>query len=253
MTEPERLELARPRELGELLGDAIAVYGRNFATVFAISAAIVVPVQLIVSGIGLEGLTASYQEDGNTAEMLIPTVVSFLVVAPLIAAATIHLLRALADGERPHAGRALQAGLDVFAFVFVAVLLAGLGIALGLAMLVLPGLFVAVRWLFVPQAVVVDGARGAGALRASWELTRGFWWRTFGVVLLANAIAFLLGLLIAVPLEVLAESADRQAISLAGTILVETLSAPFVALVSTLLFFDLRARQVAASAAGSTD
>jgi hypothetical protein len=196
-----------------------------------------------VSGIGLEELTSGYREETTTAELLIPMLVSFLVVAPLIAAAAIRVLQDLSGGERPHPGRALQAGLDVFAPVFAAVLLAGLGIALGLALFILPGLYVAVRWVFVPQAVVLADARGAAALRSSWDLTRGSWWRTLGVILLANLIAFLPGALLATPFQVFAESADRQAIALAGTILVETLSAPFVALVSTLLFFDLRARK----------
>jgi hypothetical protein len=67
------------------------------------------------------------------------------------------------------------------------------------------------------------------------------------VVLLANVVAFLPASLVVFPLQALAESADRQAISLAGVILTETLTAPFVALVSTLLFFDLRARRSASA------
>jgi hypothetical protein len=240
---PERLDLARSRGIWELLGDAINVYFRNFPTLFAIGLAVVLPVQLIVSGIGLEELTSGYQSDADTAELLIPTIVSYLVVAPLVAAATIHVLQRLADGERPHAGRSIQSGLDVFAPVFAGVLLAGLGTALGLALLVLPGLYVAVRWYFVPQAVVLDGARNGEALRGSWRMTSGFWWRTFGVVLLANVAAFLPASLVVLPLQALAESADRQAIALAGMILTESLTAPFVALVSTLLFFDVRARR----------
>jgi hypothetical protein len=242
---PERLDLARPRGIGDLLGDALGLYFRNFPTVVAIAFAVVLPVQLIVSGIGLEELTSGYRESDDTAELLIPTIVSYLVVAPLIAAATIHLLQRLADGERPHAGRSIQAGLDVFAPVFVAVLLAGVGTALGLVLLILPGLYVAVRWYFVPQVVVIDAARSSDALRASWRLTDGFWLRTFGVVLLANVIAFLPASLIVLPLQSVAESADRQAISLAGMIVTESLTAPFVALVSTLLFFDLSARRTA--------
>jgi hypothetical protein len=242
VSEPERLELARPRELGDLLGDAINIYFRHFPTVLAIAAAIVVPVQLIVAGIGLEELTSSYRENDTRAELILPTVVSFLVVAPLIAAATIHVLQQLAAGERPRAGRAIQASLDLFTPVFLAVLLAGAGIALGLILLIIPGIYLAVRLLFVPQSVVIDNASGPDALRHSWDVSRGFWWRTFLVILLANLIAFLPGLIIVSPLESLAESADRQAISLVGMILTETLTAPFVALVSTLLFFDLKAR-----------
>lgn len=243
MTEPERLDLARPREIGDLLGDALNIYFRHFPTVFAIAAAIVIPVQLIVTGIGLEELTAPYRDSDTTAELLIPTVVSFLVVAPLIAAATIHVLERLAAGERPRAGHAIQAGLDLFAPVFLAVLLAGAGIALGLILLIVPGIYLAIRLIFVPQSVVIGGARSTDALRHSWDVTRGFWWRTFLVILLANVIAFVPGLLIVSPLDSLADSADRQAISLGGMILTETLTAPFVALVSTLLFYDLKARR----------
>lgn len=245
MSSPERLDLARQRGIGDLLGDALGLYFRNFPTVFAIGFAVVLPVQLIVSGIGLEELTSGYRESDNTVELLIPTIVSYLVVAPLIAAATIHLLRRLADGQRAQAGPSIQAGLDVFAPVFLAVLLAGLGTALGLVLLILPGLYVAVRWFFVPQAVVIDNARSAEALRASWRLTDGFWFRTFGIVILANLIAFLPASLLVLPLQALAESADRQAIALAGMVLTESLTAPFVALVSTLLFYDIRARRTA--------
>lgn len=245
MSEPERLDLAKSRGTWDLLGDAFNLYFRNFPAVFAIGLAVVVPVQLIVSGIGLEELTSGYRESDNTAELLIPTIVSYLVVAPLIAAATIHLLKRLADRERPHAGRSIQAGLDVFAPVFLAVLLAGIGTAVGLVVLILPGIYVAVRWYFVPQSVVIDNTRSTDALRASWTLTNGFWLRTFGVIVLANIIAFLPASLVVLPLQALAESADRQAISLAGMILTEALTAPFVALVSTLLFFDIRARRSA--------
>jgi membrane-anchored glycerophosphoryl diester phosphodiesterase (GDPDase) len=247
VNDPERLDLARQRGIGDLLGDSIRLYFRNFWTIFAIGLAVVVPVQLIVSGIGLEDLTSGYRANETTAEMLIPTIVSYLVVAPLIAAAAIHLLRGLADGNKPHAGQSIQAGLDVFAPVFLAVLLAGLGTAIGLMLLVLPGIYVAVRLYFVPQAVVIDNARSTEALRGSWRLTGGFWFRTFGVVILANLAAFLPASLVVLPLQALAESADRQAIALAGMILTESLTAPFVALVSTLLFFDIRARRSAST------
>jgi hypothetical protein len=240
---PERLDLAKSRGIGELLGDAFNLYLRNFLTVFAIGLAVVLPVQLIVSGIGLEELTSGYRESDNEAELLIPLIVSYLVVAPLIAAATIHVLQRLAEGERPHAGRSIQAGLDVFAPVFIAVLLSGAGIALGLVLLIVPGIYVAVRWYFVAQSVVIDGGRSAEALRGSWRLTDGYWFRTLGVIVLANIIAFLPASIIVIPLQTLAESADRQVISLAGMILTEALTAPFIALVSTLLFFDIRARR----------
>ena len=67
---------------------------------------------------------------------MIPTLVSFLVVAPLINAICIHALHDVAAGERPRARAAILAGLESFAPIFFAVVLAGVGIALGLVLLI---------------------------------------------------------------------------------------------------------------------
>ena len=67
-------------------------------------------------------------------------------------------------------------------------LLAALGILLGL-LLIVPGIYLFVRWYFVPQAVVLEGAHGAGALRASGRLVEGAWWRTLGLIVLVNLVA----------------------------------------------------------------
>ena len=134
-----RLELARPRDISALFADALGVYFRNAGTFLALSAAVVVPVHLIVEGVGMEELTAATTPRPPPVEAAIPTLVSFLVVAPLINAICIH---ALHDGGRraaPAGAPSILAGLESFAPIFFAVVLAGLGIALGLVLLVLPG------------------------------------------------------------------------------------------------------------------
>lgn len=238
-----RLELERPRALGEILIDSLRLLVRHPGAFLAISLAVVTPVQLVVSGIGLEQLTGPYSSELPTVELAISTAVSFLVIAPLITATAIHALGAIGAGERPGARGSLQAGLDVFAPLFGALVLAAAGIAIGVVALIVPGIYLAVRWFFVPQAVVLEGARGAAALRASADATSGAWWRTFAVALVANLAAALPALLIAAPAAALAEAVDLQAVALAGSILTEALTAPFVALVATLLYFDLRARR----------
>jgi hypothetical protein len=232
-----RLALDQPRDVATLFRDALGVYGAHIFTFIAIGAVIVVPVQVIVSGIGLEQLTAPYDSSPAPAEAIIPTAVNFLVVAPLITAICIHALRSVAAGEGPAAGRAIVAGFEAFTPLFAAVLLAGVGVALGLV-LILPGIYLAIRWFFAPQAVVIDGERGPPALRRSGGLVQGFWWRTFGIVLLSQ----LPGVLIGVPFASLAAGSDRQLFALIGEIVTQTVAAPFVALVATLLYYDLRAR-----------
>jgi hypothetical protein len=232
-----RLALDQPRDVATLFRDALQVYGAHTFTFIAIGAAIVVPVQLVVSGFGLDQLTAPYDKSPAPAEAIIPTAVNFLVVAPLITAICIHALKSVATGEGPAAGRAILAGFEAFTPLFGAVLLAGLGVALGLVLIV-PGVYLAIRWFFVPQAVVIDGQQGLGALRRSGALVQGFWWRTFGIVLLSQ----LPGVLIGLPFASLAAGSDRQLFALIGEIVTQAVAAPFVALLATLVYYDLRAR-----------
>jgi hypothetical protein len=237
------LEPARPRDISALFADSIGVYARNAATFLALSAAVVVPVHLVVDGIGMEELTSGYDPSPRPLRAVIPTAMSFLVIAPLINAICIHALHAVADGRRPRARESLVAGFEAFAPIFFAVVIAGLGIALGLALLVLPGIYLAVRWYFVPQTVVIEDARAAAALRRSAALVRGSWWRTFGLIVMANLAAIVPAVLLMSPFEAIADSTDRALWSMIGAMATETVTAPFVALFATLLYYDLRARR----------
>ena len=108
------------------------------------------------------------------------------MIAPLIAAAVIQLLRTVAHGERPSATQCLQDSLDVFAPLFLAVLMTAAGVAVGLAALILPGIYLLIRWFFVAQCVVIEDKRGFDALARSGQLVRGNWWRVFGIVLVTQ-------------------------------------------------------------------
>jgi hypothetical protein len=236
------IQLERPRDITALFGDSLGVYFRHAGVFIALSAAVVVPVYFVVQGIGLEQFKASFDESPSLAETAVPTAVRFLVVAPLITAICIYALRSVAQGGRPGAGESFVSGFEAFAPLFAAVLLAALGIALGLLLLIVPGIYVAVRWFFVPQTVVLDAARGTQALARSSEIVQGFWWRTLGLVVMVNLAAVLPGIVLAAPFAAIASSTDRAVWAMVGTICAESVTTPFVALFSTLLYYDLRAR-----------
>ena len=237
------LELREQRDVGALFRDSFAVFGRHFWLFIAVSAVVVIPAELIVEGIGLEMLTSSYDDSPSLAEAAVPTVVEFLVVTPIIAAICIYALHEIAGGERPRAGRVLIAGFEAFTPLFAAVVLAAAGIALGFVALIVPGVYLAVRWYFVPQAVVMEGARGPRALSRSGLLVTGFWWRTFGLVLLANVAIAIPGFVLLAPFTAIAESTDRAVWELVGSAAATAITAPFVALYSTLMYYDLLARR----------
>jgi hypothetical protein len=237
------VELRRQRDVGALFRDSLAVFGRHFWLFVAVSAVVVIPAELIVEGIGLEMLTSSYDDSPSLAEAAVPTVVEFLVVTPIIAAICIYALHEIAAGQRPRAGQVLIAGFEAFTPLFAAVVLAAAGIALGFVALIVPGVYLAVRWYFVPQAVVMEGARGPRALSRSGLLVTGFWWRTFGLVVLANLAIAIPGFVLLAPFTAIAESTDRAVWALVGSGAATAITTPFVALYSTLLYYDLLARR----------
>jgi hypothetical protein len=239
------IELERRRDAGALLRDSFVVYLRHFWAFLALAALVVVPAELIVSGIGLKQLTESYDSSPTLAEALIPALVSYLVVGPLITAICVHALRSVAAGGSPGAREAIVNGFEAFSPIFFAVVLAALGVLVG-AVLILPGIYLFVRWYFVPQAVVIERAQGTAALRASGRLVDGEWWRTFGLVVLVNVVALVIAVLFGAPFTAIASGTNRAFWGLVGEIAASIFTQPFAALYSTFLYYDLRERKRAA-------
>lgn len=237
-----RLQLSRRRDVTTLFRDALVTYWSHLWTFLAVAAVIVIPVELVVQGVGMEQLTSGYDAKLTVSETVIGALVTFLVITPLITAICIHVLRHVAEGGKPAAREAFVAGFEAFTPLFFAVAIAAAGIALGLVALVVPGIYLFVRWFFVPQAVVLEGARGPDALARSSAATQGFWWRTFGLVVLAQLATLIPTFILGAPFTSFADSTDRAVWELVGTIVTEIVTAPFVAIFATLLWFDLGAR-----------
>jgi hypothetical protein len=238
-----QLELREPRDVGALFRESLGVFFQHAWLFILLSAAVVIPVEVAVEGVGLEMLWSSYDESPSIAETAVPTVVGFLVMTPIITAICIYALHSIASGQRPSPGQVFVAGFEAFTPLFAAVLLAAIGIAIGFLALIVPGVYLAVRWYFVPQTVVIEAARGPAALTRSSQIVQGSWWRTFGLVLLANLAIAIPGFLLLAPFTAIAASSDQAVWSLVGTILTTSVTTPFVAVYSTLLYYDLLARK----------
>lgn len=138
------------------------------------------------------------------------------------------------------------------------------GIAIGLALVIgLPVFVVAVTYLYTafalaPPAVVLERQRPVAALRRSRALVTGSWWRTFGIVLLVNIIAQVLTGILLTPFQLLSFfvaylSGDETnvyallplLVTAFGTIVAATITWPFTAVATALLYVDRRMRREA--------
>src|SRR4030095_16863505 len=101
----------------------------------------------------------------------------FLVVeamfGPLVGAGTLAALARLQRGAPASYGQALVEGLAAWPRLFMARLVEGAIVLVGLVALIVPGFILLVRVSFVDALVVLDGAPLGAALRLSNALTAG--------------------------------------------------------------------------------
>jgi hypothetical protein len=116
---------------------------------------------------------------------------------------------------------------------------AGLAIVLLLASLFV-GVFLAVRLSLVMQVVVLEG-RGVGSLKRSYRLTRGYFWKTFGLLGLTSVmVALMVNLTDTIVLHF---SGNNQAINTLVNLLISTATTPLVLCAQTLLFLNLKMKK----------
>ncbi|WP_157079048.1 glycerophosphoryl diester phosphodiesterase membrane domain-containing protein [Herbiconiux solani] len=134
-----------------------------------------------------------------------------------------------------------------------------LGFLLGLGMLVLAA-WLGTKLSAVPSVIVLERVGVGAAIRRSWQLTRGNFWRTFGVIVLVFGICYLATQIISTPFSFIApilitlvdpnNTGSGIAILivfyvlfLAFTIVLSALTAAIQAATVAVIYIDLRMRK----------
>jgi hypothetical protein len=120
--------------------------------------------------------------------------------------------------------------------IVVAGVLAGLGIFLGLLLLIVPGLILITWWILIVPVIALERTSAGESFGRSRELVRGYGWNVFGVIVLT--ILVLLGFEIVLSIALIPVADWLR--SLISSVVSGTLTAPFIALVWTLLYLRLR-------------
>ncbi|HEY9438966.1 MAG TPA: glycerophosphoryl diester phosphodiesterase membrane domain-containing protein [Streptomyces sp.] len=124
-------------------------------------------------------------------------------------------------------------------------------------------LWLLIRFTLATPALMLERQSILVSLRRSAKLVRGAWWRTFGVLALTYLLVFIVTLIISLPFAAAAVAADSDGMSeflLSGStdfgwpfliitgigqVIISTLTYPFIAGVTALLYVDQRIRREA--------
>ncbi|MGH2943908.1 MAG: glycerophosphoryl diester phosphodiesterase membrane domain-containing protein [Solirubrobacteraceae bacterium] len=252
----------RPLSLGEILDVAIKICLAHWRTLLKTVLVVVVPVQVVSTVLTPDFTVSSFDfggGSGQTPEETLDELNQYLgglaisVLLQILAGlfATAACFRAIARaylGEQSDWRSSLSFALQLAPSLLLLTLLYALGVGFGTLLFIAPGVWLYVAWAFAIPALLVEGLRGRAALKRSFELVKGRWWRTFGVIVVGYILAmlvstvvqgaFLIGVVVGAENDALVLVLATLA-SIAGL----AVSTPFQAALLAVLYFDLRVRK----------
>jgi hypothetical protein len=264
---PSAVPVLRPLGIGEILDVGIKITTRHFWTLARAVLVVVVPLQLVASIIDLSATGGALSganseqfgtEFGTTEEIDTSEIWTF-VAATLVAVvlgllaqtiATGACFKAVADaylGRTPSWRRSVAEVLRrLHSIVWISVLGYLLAIPALLACIA-PGVWLLIAWTVAVPAFLTEGIKGRRALGRSFRLVRGFWWRTFAIIVLGAILASIISGALTAALAAAAFTSDSDlAIVVANflaSVVAGAITTPFIAAVTIVLYFDLRVRK----------
>lgn len=216
--------------VGEVLGEAFGLYRRHVGHFLAIALAVYAVVALLnllfVLLLGWFGLILS----------AIVSLVGLYLVQGAVTVAVQDVRDGLADLSLGETLRRVQPQLATLVLTGI---VAGIAIAIGLLLLVVPGLILLTWWAVFVPAIVLEGLGLSDSLGRSRQLVSGNFWPVLGLILVV--ILILLGASIVLGL-ILAPLDDALG-SFIANLVSNTIFTPFIALALTLAYYALKAEQ----------
>lgn len=213
-------------ESGRVISEAFENY-RNYAGPLLAVALLVVGIAGVISGV----LGAS-----DSLLLALLGLIVYIAAGVLYTGYVVKLVQDVRDGRRDHSVAELfESAAPYIGTLILNGILAAIGIGIGLALLIVPGLILITIWAVVAPAIVVEGAGVIEAFGRSRDLVRGNGWPVFGAIVIAYLIVLGVSFVTAGVGDAIADDAGHVILGTIGDIL----AAPILALVASALFFDL--------------
>ena len=213
--------------LSGVLGESWSYYKRFAGHFLLIAFVIYVVAAAIVALLSLAGSV------GTFIGLIISVIAAFLVQAALVKA-----VQDVRDGRADlNLGETVSAVVPFLPAVIAASILAGIGIAIGFVLIIVPGLILLTFWSLIVPSIVIGGEGVFGSFSKSWRTVRGYAWHVFGTYVLVFLILIVFDIvlgLILLALPIVARNFISNVVS-------GTLVTPFLALVVTLIYYRLTA------------
>jgi hypothetical protein len=219
--------------VGGVLGEAWRLYTKFFTRFFVVAAIVFLIINLLGAVLGAIAGTGS---GVRFLVALIATVVS-LVGTFWLQGALVYAVDDVRDGRIDSSVGELFERVQPYLWTLIgAGLLAGLGIAVGLVLLIVPGLILLTWWCLIVPVIVLEGKPVGESFSRSRELVRGHGWTVFGVVI----ISFLASAIASGVIQSIFSFLNAFLRYWIGGTIANAIVDPFLAVALTLMYFHLR-------------
>jgi hypothetical protein len=245
----------RPLSVGEILDAGFRLLRVRFWTLVLCVLVPIVPLTIVATILQASTNENAFNLDTTTTTSdsgaaVVGALLGGLLQGAAIAlgiAACIKVISAAYLGERAAVGDSLRYGMSRFVALIGAYLLTLLILIPSFIALFIPAIYLGVKLSVTFPAVVVERAGPGRAIGRSFKLTRGNWWRVFGVVVVMFLIAAVINFALTSVLvpALLANDVSEVTVAVLDTILSIigfAITYPLWASVLTVLYYDLRVR-----------
>lgn len=217
-------EAAGQLDIGGVFERTTDIYKQCFGTVWAVALILMVPSAIIVAILGNDGLLG-----------LVGSLVNLAATAWLVGSIVRIVEDVEADGTVDLAvGDILGSVWPRLISLILLQIVVGILVAIGLILLIVPGVILALMWISAIPAMVVEGLGVFDSMNRSAELTKGNRMRILavGLVVLAVYICIaVIGALLVAAVPVL---------GVIALVAVAVLLYPYISIITSVLYFRLR-------------
>ncbi len=169
-------------DIGTVIQTTFGVIRRNFVSFGLISLLFAGIPALIIGLAAPRGSAEAFTNPGATGTILLGVLVSIVATA-VLQGALVHMTAADLSGRSVSASAGITTGVRNFLPLLGIGLLMGLGIAVGILFLAVPGIILAIMWSVTVPASIVERLTITSAFGRSRNLTRNNRWRILGLTL----------------------------------------------------------------------
>ena len=220
--------------IGAVLDEAWTLFTRFFLRFLAIALVVFATINLLYALV----VTALDADNDSAAILLaIVSLATVVIGTTWLQGAFVYAVQDARDGSFDASlGRVFSRVSSSIVPLLIAGLVAGICIALGFVLLIVPGLILLTIWAVIAPVIVLEKTRALDAFGRSRALVRGHGWTVFGIVLVT-------GLLSGVAKTLLQEAFSflpRFLEILIGSTIAQAIVAPFSAIAIAITYFRLR-------------